>query len=329
MNSNSDPVNEGPNPDDIGAALLGVVTDALPTAIAYVDRNRVYRYANSSYLRAVRQSASDVIGKSIDVVVQNEWLSDETMEKIHDRVARALNGMASEFSFRATLPATNEEIWLLATYTPDIDPAGRVRGYVSLFRDITEEKALESKLQERATTDPLTGLRNRRFLEDVADQKFADAERHSRTMGLLMIDVDLFKSFNDRHGHAVGDEILCRIGKAISDSLRQEDIVTRWGGEEFLALLNTAGEHQVILAAERIRQSVEGLHLLPDALPHPVTVSIGVSLCGDDPAQLDRDIVTADKALYTAKKNGRNRVEISPRFSDPGAAHRQESIRTG
>ncbi|MEQ9200810.1 MAG: diguanylate cyclase, partial [Rhodospirillales bacterium] len=67
----------------------------------------------------------------------------------------------------------------------------------------------------------------------------------------------------------------------------------------------------------------------PTPLPHPVTVSIGVSLCGDDPAQLDRDIVTADKALYTAKKNGRNRVEISPRFSDPGAAHRQESIRTG
>tara|TARA_R110002110_G_scaffold3151_4_gene16227 strand:- start:653 stop:1630 length:978 start_codon:yes stop_codon:yes gene_type:complete len=307
---------EGPDPGSIGAALLGVVTDALPTAIAYVDRNRVYRYANNSYLKAVRQSASDVIGQSIDAIVQNEWLSDDVIEMIHNRVAHALNGMASEFSFKATLPDTKEEIWLLATYTPDIDTAGRVRGYVSLFRDITEEKAIESQLQEKATTDPLTGLRNRRFLEDIADQKFAEAARNRKVIGLLMIDVDLFKSFNDQHGHAVGDEILCQIAKAVSDSLRLGDIVTRWGGEEFLVLLNGAEQHQVILAAERIRRSVEGLHLQPDTLPHPVTVSIGASLCGNNPAELDQDIRTADRALYAAKENGRNRVEISNRLSD-------------
>ena len=313
-----------PDPGSIGAALLGVVTDALPTAIAYVDRNRVYRYANNSYLKAVRQSASDVIGQTIDSIVQNEWLSDDVIEMIHNRVARALNGMASEFSFKATLPDTKEEIWLLATYTPDSGPAGRVRGYVSLFRDITEEKAIESQLQERATTDPLTGLRNRRFLEDIADQKFAEAERGGKTLGLLMIDVDLFKSFNDQHGHATGDEILCQIAKAISDSLRLGDIVTRWGGEEFLALLNSTEQGQIILAAERIRQSVENLHLQPGTLPYPVTVSIGAALCGNDPALLDQDIEAADKALYAAKMNGRNCIETSPRFSGAGAADKRK-----
>ena len=160
-------------------------------------------------------------------------------------------------------------------------------------------------LRTEADTDPLTGLLNRRALDS-----FASVPSHA---AVLMVDVDHFKRVNDVNGHTVGDHVLRAIGQAFAESLRRGDSAFRYGGEEFVAVValerGVPVEVAAVGIAERVRHAVAALDPVALGLDHPVTVSVGVAVIGDD-APLQEQIRRADLALYRAKEQGRDRVVV-------------------
>lgn len=170
---------------------------------------------------------------------------------------------------------------------------------------------LRETLREMALADPLTGLPNRRQLDQLLEVQLAQAERLGRDLGCLMVDVDHFKRFNDVHGHDAGDMILREVGRVLATSTREAGLAFRYGGEEFMVLLPGLSVDQASARAEEIRQRIADLQLGSEAGNlGPVTVSIGVAIT---PLHCppDRLVRTADAALLRAKAMGRDRVEIA------------------
>lgn len=171
---------------------------------------------------------------------------------------------------------------------------------------------LSAALEEAALSDALTGLHNRRYLMERLKKETLRNDRKAGSFALAILDVDYFKSINDRFGHEAGDFALCQIAQAVQSSIREYDICGRWGGEEFLILLPDTELASAVQVAERIRQEIAQLHLGfldSSTLPH-TTVSIGLSMHMPGEmysATLDR----ADSALRNAKSAGRNRIEVS------------------
>ncbi len=178
-----------------------------------------------------------------------------------------------------------------------------------LAREIGRRAQAEDKLEEMATTDALTGLKNRRKFDTEMDAEWRRAARNKTPVALLMIDADHFKTYNDTHGHQAGDQVLVGIAICISDSVRRAgDCTARFGGEEFAVLLPGISAIDALGVAENIRRKVE--HWSED--PTVTTVSIGVAsmtpVAGLDWSHL---IEAADKALYAAKANGRNQSVVA------------------
>jgi diguanylate cyclase (GGDEF)-like protein len=166
------------------------------------------------------------------------------------------------------------------------------------------------QLEHLAHTDPLTGLANKRSLEQALIRDLARADRDKMYLSVVIADADHFKQVNDRFGHPVGDQVLKRISKAISSNLRTGDLATRYGGEEFVLILPGTNAFGAKLAAERIRRAIEKTQMDGPQGPFTVTASFGVAcICGPGCAGQSKQIIEqADQALYAAKKNGRNRV---------------------
>jgi diguanylate cyclase (GGDEF)-like protein len=178
-----------------------------------------------------------------------------------------------------------------------------------LCRELRRRQSAEQELAQLAATDPLTGLANRRSLDQALRHEWFRAQRSGLPLSLLMIDVDHFKAFNDRHGHQGGDDALRWVAKVISTHVRRPaDLVARYGGEEFSVILaetDSAGAQQI---ADNVRAAVEQLPLVGSDTS-PITVSIGISTWTTaSDISLEQLLFAADKALYQAKESGRNRV---------------------
>jgi diguanylate cyclase (GGDEF)-like protein/PAS domain S-box-containing protein len=167
------------------------------------------------------------------------------------------------------------------------------------------EEALREELSRRAYSDPLTGLPNRRAVEEALEREAKRCQRTEAVVSLVIFDVDCFKEINDRLGHHKGDEVLQQVGEVIAAASRSYDVVGRWGGDEFLVVLPETGLAEAERIAERLRQAVAGA-----AIPgtEGVTVSGGASSLAE-PTAIDHALQQADRALYQAKHKGRNRVE--------------------
>jgi diguanylate cyclase (GGDEF)-like protein len=187
----------------------------------------------------------------------------------------------------------------------------------SMIRIKRLAEALETanrQLAELATVDPLTGVANRRLLEQRLTYEFARYKRYGRTLALAMIDIDHFKKVNDTYGHPVGDKVLTLVGQTLRSITRATDLVGRYGGEEFMVIApETPSEHSKVLA-ERIRSIVSRRSGEPEAkalgLP-PITVSVGVASSDLNPATQEDFVKRSDEALYRAKREGRDRVVIA------------------
>jgi diguanylate cyclase (GGDEF)-like protein len=185
------------------------------------------------------------------------------------------------------------------------------------------------KLQTLALTDTLTGLLNRRALEDALQSELIYAARHGRTTGLLLIDLDFFKNINDTYGHPIGDEVIRRLGQTLQSVARGSDALARFGGEEFILMLRDTDLLQASLIAERIRLRIAALGDLPVSLRITASIGVAVSESADTVESL---LKNADVALYRSKSSGRNTVTCHrDRGQDAGdAAHIQsELIRFG
>jgi len=172
---------------------------------------------------------------------------------------------------------------------------------------------LRETLREQALRDPLTGLYNRRILEEGLAREIARAERDSTPLVLGFVDIDHFKDFNDTYGHEAGDYVLKEVGGYLAEHTRAGDLVSRYGGEEFVTVWPGADLASAAARAESLRKGVEALHLeFNGESLRSVTLSIGIALLGEHGESADTLLAVADAALYEAKGDGRNRVVVAP-----------------
>ena len=191
----------------------------------------------------------------------------------------------------------------------DMDHA-RIVAVLCSFSDISEHKSLEAELQRQATIDALTGVYNRRYIERRLLEEFNRAQRSDQPLSVAMLDIDSFKSVNDQHGHVGGDCALKMFAEALSMSMRGQDLVARVGGDEFCVVLPNADTASAAVALERCLASISTTHIDVDDEKFFISGSAGVAsmVPGMTPIQLMQQ---ADRALYSAKQAGRNRVTVA------------------
>ena len=190
-------------------------------------------------------------------------------------------------------------------------PDGR-RVVLSLGIDVTERRRLDKDLQTSAATDSLTGLPNRRqFIARLKEEFLRVRRLDNQRSSVLMLDLDLFKGVNDTHGHAAGDAVLKHFARQMQNGIRKIDTAGRLGGEEFAIILPGADSVAASASAERLRKIVATTPFVQNGNTIPLTVSIGVATIGARDCNDGATLISADHALYRAKRNGRNRVEIA------------------
>jgi diguanylate cyclase (GGDEF)-like protein len=254
------------------------------------------------------------------------YLADHPQSDSTRRIVR--EGMRS--SLTAPLVARGRPIGF--TFFSSLRPHAFSSEHTGLFREIAGQlslivekslliedlaaanrKLLEAQeaLQHQAAHDPLTTLWNRRGMVDVLGMELSRADREGSSLAVLVIDIDHFKQVNDVHGHAVGDEVLRETARRLQRGLRTTEVVGRWGGDEFIAVLRPCTLETALRVAERSRVQVESLPILTRSGPIRLTVTVGAVVCpAGGTANPDRLIESADQALYRAKRAGRNRVEV-------------------
>jgi diguanylate cyclase (GGDEF)-like protein len=170
---------------------------------------------------------------------------------------------------------------------------------------------LKESLKNMAIRDALTGLYNRRFLDEVLARELARADRLRSPLSVIMIDIDHFKKFNDTYGHAAGDEVLKQVCAYLSDSLRQTEIVCRYGGEELVILLPDCDAGGAVEIAEKLRNGIRSLAVVHHGQDLPrVTASLGVTAYPEVTTSKADVVAAADQALYEAKRNGRDQTRL-------------------
>jgi two-component system cell cycle response regulator len=253
-----------------------------------------------------------VIGRSTEVAVP---LPDSSLSRMHARILRS--GPTFTIEDLGSTNGTFVDGDRLAA-PRKLEDGSRIHlgSRTVLHFRLHDAVELEAARQTYALAvrDPLTGVFNRRHLQERLWSEAAFARRHETPLSLILLDIDHFKRINDEHGHAAGDAALCVLAKALADLTRQEDILARYGGEEFALIARGIDREATLALAERMRVAVEAQRLPTEgAEPIKFTVSIGVACCelGTD-AEAQQMFEAADRALYAAKDGGRNNVSLAP-----------------
>ena len=245
------------------------------------------------------------LGRSADATIV---INDNRISGIHCTVVRTAHGVMVEDHHSRNGTYIDDK--RIAEKTPlHMDAQLRLgRTVMRLEMKSDEEIAREEKLFKDATTDPLTRIPNRRWFTERAVDEIEFSRRHQRSLCVVMLDVDHFKKINDNYGHPIGDLVLSTLAGVLFEQKRAEDLLCRYGGEEFILLLRETQMPQAVVFCNRLRVAVESFAFCWGEVKVPVSVSIGISAHRADDT-LEKLIQRADEALYTAKQNGRNRVE--------------------
>lgn len=196
--------------------------------------------------------------------------------------------------------------------TTPIYEEGKVVGCVEVFTDDPEISVMAKNVEELkqlALYDQLTGLPNRRYMENYLNNKLKEKKELGIPFALAFLDIDHFRDFNNNYGHEIGDDVLKMVSKTYGNALRRNDVVGRWGGEEFIAVLSGADEQGSTVAGEKIRMLVENSVLRTGEQELHVTVSIGITPCKEEDS-LESLVKRADELMYQSKEAGRNRVTV-------------------
>ncbi len=200
-------------------------------------------------------------------------------------------------------------IYHATTKSPQPEDLERISFAANLASIAIENRNVHEELERRAYSDYLTSLANRRYFLEQAEKELERIKRHGGQLSLLMLDIDHFKKINDTYGHKVGDQVLQHLAKVCSQTLRDIDIIGRIGGEEFAVLLPETDSSQSVQTAERMRSAIDSANLIPEqGVALHFTASFGVATLNQSDNNIDKLLIKADKALYLAKKNGRNLV---------------------
>ncbi|MFZ5574810.1 MAG: diguanylate cyclase [Pseudomonadota bacterium] len=291
--------------------VLRSLTDAAQDAVIMIDASAAVTHWNPAAERMFGYSAAEMLGKDLHMFI------------VPERYLAQYQAGFAHFVRTGEGPAIGRTLTLRAKHRDgrefpvDISlSAVRLHGAwnaVGIVRDATDRVQTEERLRQLATTDTLTGVRNRRRFDEVLATEIQRAARYSGALSLILFDIDHFKRINDSFGHQTGDQVLVQLAVTVGEAIRSTDLLARWGGEEFAILLPGSDQNAARILAEKLRLRVEN-QVFPD-VSH-ITCSFGVAewVPGDRAEDLLRK---ADDALYRAKANGRNRVEIAPSRAEP------------
>ena len=279
---------------------LRAVIDSCPLPVYTRDLDGLVTSWNPAAEQIFGWSAAEVIGRMLPI------LRPDQMAESADKRSRVLSGETLHTSDVLRTRRDGASIDLASSMAPLRDGAGAVYGYLTISRDVTEQKKSEALIWQQANFDALTGLPNRRMLRDRLAQTMLVSRREGLALAVLFIDLDHFKEINDALGHAQGDVLLVEAARRIRACVRESDTVARLGGDEFTVLLPEVRE---TVRVEEIAQSILaalGQAFQLESEESFVTASIGVALYPDDAGEIEDLFKHADQAMYAAKAAGRN-----------------------
>lgn len=263
-------------------------------------------YVNPAFEKLMGYDYADVVGQN-PRILQGKETDKATRQKIRMAMANGERIRTQILNYTKN----GQALWLDINIVPIHNERGKLAYFAAIERDLTEHKMLQSRLEILASTDALTGLPNRQAIISKAETEFASARRYNRPLSIVMVDVDHFKSINDQHGHATGDQVLRDVATICQDVLRGSDVIGRIGGEEFVLLLPEAEQKSAEHIAERMRARLAGTKILLQNLELNVTASFGVATIGKKDITMQDVLDRADEAMYHAKHGGRNQVQTA------------------
>ncbi len=302
--------------------------NALSEGLLIIDERENIVLANAAFAGKVEQTPEAMIGRKISDLDWRPWKSGDGVDNLPWR--RARRSSESQIGVPLLMCTSSGAMHsFMVNCAPIIDDSGKTRGMLATFDDITEVEKRNAELQHMmselekakdavsrqnhelrflATRDSLTSCLNRRAFFECFDTAIAEARDSGQPLACIMADIDHFKAINDRHGHATGDKVISAVADTLRSVLRGNDLIGRYGGEEFCVILPGVSRENAILAAERVRRQIRaGLGAQVDSELR-VTISLGVAFLEDGAATPLELVNQADCALYAAKESGRNRV---------------------
>ena len=280
--------------------------DEAPIGMAVVSTEGRFTDVNAALCNIVGYSRDSLLARSIQTITLPEELEQ------HGDVMRQMLRSEHRTSQRHMrfLHADGSAVWISLSMSLVPRGKGMPEHFIVQVEDITDRKRSEERLQHLADHDPLTGLLNRRRLEQEIAQQIRLAERYGRHACVIMLDLDGFKLINDTVGHAAGDELLKGIGDVLRERVRRSDIVARVGGDEFAILLPQASRHQAARVANAVGQAIRDRVSITEGAELHTTASLGVAAIKPDDSP-GRVLLRADEAMYAAKDRGRDGVVVA------------------
>lgn len=296
--------------------------DTLAEGVLVLDGSDRIILANRAFAEAAGRDCDDLCGVSISRLPLTSC--DDTTELTPWTEARSISKPVKGRLYKLACEGGGERIFSVSA-APIIDDKGKTQGVLASLEDVTtldkKKRELRSmldhlrvsseaikfqnrELERLATIDPLTGCLNRRAFFERYDGEWKSAVRYGHAMSVVMVDVDHFKSINDRHGHAKGDEVLKMVGSCLREAARDTDVVCRYGGEEFVVLMPSTDIDDAAAGADRLRLAIA----TAQCGNVTISASLGVSALSLRPQSPQEMMDQADKCLYVAKRNGRNQV---------------------
>ena len=296
---------------DLGRSFYRELLDRLDDCVYFVDRDRRLLFWNKAAEELTGFARSDVVGRRCpDNILCHADVNGRVLCSDSCPLEHVMATGKSDEVDVFLHHKDGHRMPVRVKSFPILDKQGRAVGAVEVFNDRTariEQAERIKELERMALVDQLTRLPNRRHFDEHLGHRLAEWQRHGRPFGVLMMDVDLFKQVNDECGHLLGDAILKLVARTLQANCRNFDIVARWGGEEFGAIISHVNAPQLVLVAEKFRAMVAASDLRLPGQDFGITISVGATT-----AQANDTVMTllkrADHALYQAKHEGRNRV---------------------
>ena len=281
--------------------LLQSVIDNAPVRIFWKDINSCYLGCNPAFARdAGFTSPEQIIGKYDSELC---WYAQANAYRLDDLDVINTQQTKLNYEEKQTTP-DGSQIWLRTSKVPLLNEHGEAIGMLGIYDDITQQKNAEQHIYYLANFDPLTGLPNRAQLNEHLKQALSLAKRSNGHVALLFLDLDHFKDINDTLGHSTGDTVLVEVAHRLRSQMREEDIVTRMGGDEFIFLLpGTDAKHATYIAQKLLELIAIPYHIPPYELI--LSASIGIAIYPEDGFDLETLSQSADTAMYQAKREGR------------------------
>ena len=284
------------------------ILENIPRGIMITNNNGIIEYVNKQFEIITKFKKKEVIGKNASILKSGHHKT-RFYEKLWNKIENEGYYVGEVINRKKNGEIYPQRVSITAIYNDEI-----IDSYIAIFSDISEEKEILTRLKnenttfkKKAQTDYLTNIYNRDKFDNILEYEFKKYQRYKDKFCLLFVDIDFFKKINDNYGHDVGDEVLIEFSNILSTNIRQSDTVARWGGEEFILLFSNTTVNEAFTSANKLKKLIEEYEFPKVG---KVTASFGL-VEFNEKYEVDTLVKAADKALYKAKENGRNRIEVA------------------